>query len=49
MGYFADARNHKTSAFSRKMKGLCLLNVAVKESAKLKSTRNSISLTTLYI
>ena len=29
--YFPDARNHKPPTFSRKIRGLCLLNVAVKE------------------
>jgi RIO-like serine/threonine protein kinase len=29
---FPDAKNHKTQTFSRKIRGLCLLNVAVKES-----------------
>ena len=33
--YFPDARNHKPPTFSRKIRGLCLLNVAVKERFEL--------------
>lgn len=32
---FPDARNHKPPTFSRKIRGLCLLNVAVKERFEL--------------
>ena len=32
---FLDARNHKPPTFSRKIRGLCLLNVAVKERFEL--------------
>ena len=32
---FPDARNHKPPTFSRKIGGLCLLNVAVKERFEL--------------
>lgn len=34
-GHFSDAKNHKPPAFSRKTRGLCLLNVAVKERFEL--------------
>ena len=32
---FSDAKNHKPPTFSRKIRGLCLLNVAVKERFEL--------------
>lgn len=35
MGYFLDAKNHKPPTFSRKIRGLRLLNVAVKERFEL--------------
>ncbi len=34
-GNFLDAKNHKPPTFSRKIRGLCLLNVAVKERFEL--------------
>ena len=36
-GYFLDAKNHKPPTFSRKTRGLCLHNVAVKE--RFETTR----------
>ena len=33
--HFSDGKNHKPPIFSRKIRGLCLLNVAVKERFEL--------------
>ena len=35
IAHLADAKNHKPPTFSRKIRGLCLLNVAVKERFEL--------------
>lgn len=35
MTFFSDAKNHKHQTFSRKVMGLCLLNVAMKERFKI--------------